>query len=98
MAMNTDTAAQAASATKIQGLSDEVQALIGKLQGGVEATKAIWIGEGQNAFQVGSAELHTQLQKGQAMMQEVGLRAGKSGIGYGSTDSANATALGNTGT
>lgn len=98
MAMNTDTAAQAASATKIQGLSDEVKGLITKLQGGVEATKAIWIGEGQNAFQIGSAELHTQLLNGQAMMQEVGLKAGKSGVGYGSTDSANATALGNTGT
>lgn len=97
MTMNTDIAAQANSATKISGLADETMALIGKLQGGVESTKAIWMGEGQNAFQVGSAELTTQLQKGQAMMQEVGQKVGKSGAGYGSTDSSNAASLGSTG-
>jgi WXG100 family type VII secretion target len=95
--METDVAAQAASATKISGLADEVQGLIGKLQGGVESTKAIWIGEGQNAFQIGSAELTTQLQKGQAMMQEVSQKTSKTGTGYGTTDHSNAASLGSTG-
>lgn len=95
--METDVAAQAASATKISGLSDEVQALIGKLQGGVESTKALWIGNAQNAFQLGSAELNAQLQKGQAMMQEVSQKTAKSGTGYDSTDHANAASLGSTG-
>ncbi|PQM45299.1 hypothetical protein C1Y40_04524 [Mycobacterium talmoniae] len=95
--MQADVVAQAASAKTISGLADQAQALIGQLQGEVDATQAIWQGGGHAAFAVGSADIHAQLQKGQAAMQEVSFKLGKSGTGYGSTDDQNAASLGSTG-
>lgn len=96
-AMNTDIAAQAASATKIQGLADQAQALISKLQGDVDSTTALWAGDAHGAFMIGSADIHAQLSKGQLAMQDVSLKVGKTGTGYGHTDAQNAASLGHTG-
>lgn len=95
--MNTDVAAQAASAATCQGIADTVQSLIGQLQGDVDATTAIWQGQAHTAFMGGSTEIHAELQKGQAMMQEVSEKMSRTGIGYGSTDESNTSALGSTG-
>jgi WXG100 family type VII secretion target len=95
--MNTDVAAQGTSSTTIQGLADSVQTLLGKMQGEVDATAAIWMGDAHTAFMGGTAEINAQLQKGQAAMQEVSMKVGKSGTGYGSTDGSNAASLGSTG-
>ena len=97
MAMNTDLAMQAASASKVQSLADQAQGLITKLQGDVDATHAIWQGQGHSAFMVGSADIHGQLQKGQLAMQEVSMKVGKTGTGYGHADESNASSLGHSG-
>ncbi|OKH69407.1 hypothetical protein EB74_30040 [Mycobacterium sp. SWH-M5] len=95
--MNTDVAAQAASATAIQGMSDEILTFIGKLQSDVEALQPQWKGAAQVAFVGGSTEIHAQLQKGQIAVQETAEKVAKSGTTYSSTDETSAAALGNTG-
>lgn len=94
--MNTDVAAQAASAATIQGLADTMQTVLGALQADVDATAAIWQGGAHTAFLSGSTEIHAELQKGQTTLQEVSEKTSRTGVGYGSTDQSNAAALGST--
>jgi len=95
--MNTDVAAQAASAQKIQTTADELQALLGQMQSEVDATTAVWKGGAHTAFLGGSGLIHVELQKGQTAMQDVSIKTGKTGVGYSHTDTGSAQALSNTG-
>ena len=94
--MSTDVAAQAASGTTIQGIADNVQGILGQLQGDVDATASVWHAAAHTPFLGGPTEIHAELQKGQTMLQDVSEKTSKSGVNYGSTDQSNASALGST--
>lgn len=95
--MNTDTAAQATSAQKIQGLADDLQALLGQMQGEVDQSAAVWHGGAHTAYMGGSAQIHAEIQKGQAAVQDVSMKVAHTGTGYGNVDQAGTTSLGATG-
>jgi len=91
--MIADTSAQMTSSKSIMALADEAQALIGQLQGDVDATSAIWKGNAHTAFLGGSSDIHAQLQKGQAAMQDVSGKMKGSSAGYEGTEGDSASAL-----
>lgn len=91
--LRADTSAQMASSSTIATLADEAQAVLGQLQGDADATAAIWQGDAQMAFMGGTTDLHAQLQKGQAAMQEVSHKMKTSSVGYDGTEGDSATAL-----
>lgn len=95
--MNTDVAAQAASSTKIQGLADEMQGILGRLQGEADATAAVWAGGAHTAFMGGTTQIHADLQAGQVLMTDVSTKVGQNGVTYGSTDEQSQGALSSTG-
>lgn len=92
-----DVAAHSASAARILTLADEAQGLLGQLQSEVDATAAVWSGDSHVSFQGGTAQIHAELQKGQAAVAEVSHKVSSTGTNYGTTESQNASTLGHTG-
>lgn len=92
-----DVAAHSASAARILTLADEAQGLLGQLQSEVDATAAIWAGDSHVSFQGGTAQIHAELQKGQAAVADISHKVSSTGTNYGTTESQNAASLGHTG-
>lgn len=92
-----DVAAHSASAGRILHLSSELQGLIGTMQGEVDQTAAIWQGDSHTAFMGGTAQLHAELQQGQAAVAEISEKVSHTGTNYGSTEDQGAASLGHTG-
>lgn len=67
------------------------------MQGEVDALQAMWAGDAHTAFQSGSAQIHMELQKGQAAVQEISEKVSHTGTNYGSTESQGAGSLASTG-
>lgn len=95
--MTTDLAAASASAGRISGDADTAQTILGQMQGAVDELQAMWKGGGADSFQIGSSDIHAQLQKAQAAVQEVSDKFSHNNTGYDSADSTNASSLSNTG-
>jgi WXG100 family type VII secretion target len=95
--LRADVAAHNASAGRILTLADELQGLLGQLQSEVDATAAIWAGDSHSAFLGGSAQIHAELQQGQAAVAEVSHKVSSNAGGYGATEAQSAGALGATG-
>lgn len=95
--MNTDTAAQATSANKIQTMADELQSILGQMQAEVDQSASVWSGGSHTAYMGGSADIHAQIQQGQAALQQVSEKVSRTGVGYGHTDESGTSALSSTG-
>lgn len=92
-----DVAAHSASAGRILTVADELQGLLGQMQAEADATSAIWSGDSHVSFQGGTAQIHAELQKGQAATAEISNKVSHTGTNYGSTESQSAATLGHTG-
>jgi WXG100 family type VII secretion target len=95
--MRADVAAHSASAGRILTVADELQGLLGQLQAEADATAAIWAGDSHVSFLGGTAQIHAELQKGQALTAEISNKVSHTGTNYGSTETQNAGALSQTG-
>jgi WXG100 family type VII secretion target len=95
--LRADVAAHSASAGRILTVADELQGLLGQMQGEVDAITALWSGDSHTAFVGGSAQLHAELQQGQAVVAEISHKVSTTGTNYGTTDSQSAGSLGHTG-
>ncbi len=95
--MSTDLEAQAQSASRISALADKGQTILGQMQGHVDVLQTLWKGQGSQSFQVGSTDIHAQLQKSQAALQDVSVKVNQNNTGYDSADTTNASSLSSTG-
>ncbi|MDM2402092.1 WXG100 family type VII secretion target [Mycobacteroides abscessus] len=95
--MNTDLDAQSASQGRVGGLVEEGQTTISEMISCVDQLKALWKGEGAQAFQIGSNDLQQQFEKGKVALQDVADKMGHNNTGYSNADSTNASSLANVG-
>ncbi|MDM2164736.1 hypothetical protein PP352_21535 [Mycobacteroides abscessus] len=95
--MQTDTAAQSASATRVLDLRGRLKGLISNARSEVGGSAGAWHGDAHQAWGQGNEQIALELDKLEMMVDSLGNKVAKAGVGYGTVNGNVAAQLGSTG-